>query len=74
MPEVALHLGRQVGPRSFGVEVDHADVHQLGGAGDECLEEDFRSRGRALDVDLVAGLDPGNGFLGAHDTHGHIHA
>ena len=61
--------GARCGPGPFEVEVDDADVAQLRGARDERVEEDGGRRRRHLDVDLVPGLDPGDGFFGRHDTH-----
>ena len=56
--------GARWGPGSLRVEVDDRDVAQLRRPRDERVEQDLRGRGRALDVDLVAGPDPGDGFLG----------
>ena len=66
MPEVARHLGRQVWPRSLRVEVDDADVAQLLGAIDQRLEHDRRSRGRAVQIDALTGLDDA-GRVGRRD-------
>ena len=66
MPEVPGHLGRQVRARSLGVEVDDADVAQLLGAIDQRLEQDRRSRGRAVQVDALTGLDDA-GRVGRRD-------
>ena len=68
MAEVARHLGRQVRPRSLDVEVDDADVAQLRGAIDQRLEHDRGRRRRAMDIELIAGGDPGDRFLGAYDA------
>ena len=46
------------------------DVPQLGGARDERGEEHLGGGGGALDVQLLAGADPGDGFLGRDDAHG----
>ena len=68
--EVRRHLGREMGARSLAMEMDDPDVAQLRGSRDERIEQD-RRRGRCpVQVDLLAGLDVGNGFLGSDDTHG----
>ena len=62
--------GREVRTRTLDVEVDHADVLQLGGARDERVEQDRRRRGRAMEVDLLPGPDAGDGLGGGDDLHG----
>ena len=65
--EMRRHLGRQVRPGSLGVEVDHADVVQVRRPGHERVEQD-RGHGRgALEVDLVARADVGDGLRGLDD-------
>ncbi len=71
MSEVARHLGRQVWPRSLGVQVDDADVVQLWSAIDQRLQQDRRRRGRTVQIDALTGLDDA-GRVGRRDEpHGH---
>ena len=67
--EVAGHLGRQVRPRSFGVQVHDLDVPEVRGSCNECVKQHGRRRCGALEIDALAGADAGNGFLGAGDPH-----
>ena len=69
MAEVRRHLGRQVRPGPLAVEVDDADVAELRRPRDERVEEDRRRRRRALEVDLLAGRDAGDGLGGGDDAH-----
>ena len=69
VPEVALHLRREVRTGTLGVEVDHGHVVEVGGAGNQRVEEHRRRRGRAMDVDAITGADDGDGFLGRDDAH-----
>jgi hypothetical protein len=49
--------------------MDHPDIAQLTGAPDERIEQ-HRRRGRgAMDIDLVAAPDPGNGLVSWDDAH-----
>jgi hypothetical protein len=59
-----------VGPGSLAVEMGDADIVQLSRPLHERPEQDLGGGGGALDVDLITGLDPGDGFRGGHDTHG----
>jgi hypothetical protein len=70
MAEGRRMLRREVGTGPFGVEVDHPDVAQLGGALDQGVEEECRSRRSAVEVDLVAAPDPGDRLGWADDPHG----
>ena len=65
MPEVPRHLRREVRPGPLAVEVDDADVAQLGRARDERVEQDRRRRRGAVEVELLAGADAGDGLRGA---------
>ena len=69
MPEVALHLRREVRARALGVEVDDRDVVELLGARDEGVEEHGRRRGRAVEVDPIAGGDDARGVSGRDEAH-----
>ena len=60
--EVAGHLGGQVRAGPLGVHVDDLHVLELGRPRDQGVEQDGRRGGGALDVDLVAGPDPGDGL------------
>ena len=71
MPEVASHLGCQMRSRSLRVEVDDADVVQLGGAVDQRLEDDRWRRGRAMQVDALTGLDDAGRVARGDESHGH---
>ena len=53
VPEVGRHVRGEVRPWTLDVEVDHADVPQVVGAGHERIEQDRRHRGRAVQVDLL---------------------
>ena len=70
MAEMRRHLGRQVRPGPLAVEVDDADVRQLGRPRHERVEQDRRRRGGALEVELLTGGDPGDGLGGRDDAHG----
>ena len=61
--------GARCGPGPSHVEVDDLDVAQLGRALDEGVEQDRRRGRRALDVDLLAALDPRDGLGGRDDAH-----
>ena len=66
---MALHLRRQVRVRTFAMQVDDFDVRQLRRPATQSLEERSRRGRRALDVDLLAGLDTGHCLIGADDPH-----
>ena len=62
MPEGPSHRRGEVRAWSLHVQVDHADVAQLGRPGDERVEQDGRDRGGGLDVELVPRADAGDGL------------
>jgi hypothetical protein len=51
------------------VEVDDPDVVEIRGAIDERLQEDLRGCRGAVEIDLVAAADPGDGLGWADDLH-----
>ena len=65
--EVRRHLRGQVRPGSLGVEVDHADVVEFRCSRHEGVEQDRGHRRGALEVDLVARPDVGDGLVGSDD-------
>ena len=67
--EVRGHLGREMRAGAFAMEMDDADVPELRGAGDQRVEQDGRRGRRAVDVDLLAGLDSRDGLCGGDDLH-----
>ena len=69
VPEVAVHLGREVRPGTLGVEVGHGDVAELGGSRDEAVEEDRRGGGCAMHVHAVARLDDGRRLVRGDQAH-----
>jgi hypothetical protein len=64
VPEVAVHLGREMRARAFRVEMDDGDVVELGGPRDETVEQDRRRRRRAMEIEPITGADDRDGFLG----------
>src|SRR3954465_13574927 len=70
MPEMPLHLRREVGTRSLDVQMDDRHVVELVGARHQGIEQDGWGRGRAVQVDLVTGLDDGRRLGRGDDTHG----
>ena len=67
--QVARHLGREVWAGAFDVEVDDPDITQLGGPGDERVEQHRGRRRRAVDPDLFVRLYAGDGLCGRDDAH-----
>ena len=51
------------------MEVEDADVAQLGRPRHEGVEEHGRRGCGAMEIDLVAGLDTGDGLFGGVDSH-----
>ena len=69
MPEAGHHVGGEVRPGTLGVQVDDAHITQVGGAGNQGVEE-RRGGGRAaMDEYLLAGSNAGDGLLGRDDAH-----
>ena len=62
MAEVPGHLRGEVRTGPLDVEMHHPDVVQLGSARHQRIEQHGRRRGRAVDVDLVAGAHGGDGL------------
>ena len=69
MAEVRRHLGREMRAGPLAVEVDDAHVRELGRPRDKRIEEDRRRRRGALEIDLLAGRDAGDGLGGGDDAH-----
>ena len=55
--------------RSLAVQVDDADVSQLGRARDQGVEQHGGRRAGAVEVDRLAGADAGDGLVGRNDAH-----
>src|SRR4051812_35673005 len=69
MPEMPLHPRREVGTRPLDMQVDDRHVVELVGARHEGIEQDRWRRGRAVQIDLVAGVDGGRRLGRGDDTH-----
>jgi hypothetical protein len=69
VPEVRSHLGREMRPGAFRVQMDHRHVAQLRRPRDERVEQDRRDGCGALQIDLVARTDVRDGLFGADDSH-----
>jgi hypothetical protein len=54
---------------TLAMEVDYADIVDLRGPFDQRLEEHFWRCGGAVEIDLVAAPDPGDGFGWADELH-----
>jgi hypothetical protein len=44
------------------MEMDHPDIAKVAGARDKSIQQDGRRRRGAMDIDLVAAPNPGDGF------------
>jgi hypothetical protein len=62
VPEVRRHPRGQVRTRALRVEMDHPDIAKVVGARDKSIQQDGRRRRGAMDIDLVAAPNPGDGF------------
>ena len=63
------HLGGQVRSRPLAMQVDDAHVGQVRSPCDQRIEQHRRCRRRALEVDLLAGRDAGDGLGRRDDAH-----
>ncbi len=67
--QVPGHARVDVRRRPIGVQVDELHVLQFGRARDQRIEQHARRRRRAVEVDLVPGVDGGDRLRGTHDPH-----
>src|SRR6188472_2294748 len=70
MTEALGDLGREMRRGTLGVQVDDPNVAELAGAQGQSVEQDRWCRGTAVNKELLARLDAGDGVGRADDLHG----
>ena len=69
MAKAGRNVRLQMRGRSLEVEVDEADIAELPRSARERLQQHRRRCRAAMNEDLLAGADAGNGIIGADDSH-----